>query len=73
MNTSIISSTLEYLKDYVTYVGYHACSTIDLVLASEIVFMQSQMIRYLSVENLNIFPDYNPNLLCLNAISRSYL
>ena len=61
--------TRGYLQGHVTYFGYHGCRTVHLILVLEKAFMQSQMIQYLSIEELNILSDHKPILLCLNAKS----
>ena len=57
------------LPGHSTYVGFHGCSTVDLVLASEITLTESTIVQYLSVQELNFLSDYGPILL---KLARNY-
>ena len=45
------------LQGHLTYVGFHGCSAVDLVLTSEASLTNSTMVQYLSVQDLNFFSD----------------
>ena len=49
--------TCQNLQGLLTYVGFHGCSTVDLVLASEGSLTKSTIVQYLSVQDLNFFSD----------------
>ena len=51
------------LQGHLTYVGYHGCSTVDLVLTSEVSLTESTKVQYLSVQDLNFLSDHRPVLL----------
>ena len=52
-----------------TYIGNKGRSTLDLVLASEICLLQSVLIQYLSVLDLNHLSDHCPMLLKLSSLN----
>ena len=54
--------TREDLQEHFTYLGYHGCSTVELVLASENIF-QTNLIQYLLVQTYTTFSDHWPILL----------
>ena len=53
------------LQGYLTHVGFHGCSTVDLVLTSEAFLIKSTIVQYLSVQDLNFLSDHRPILLKL--------
>ena len=55
------------LQGHLTYVGYHGCSTVDLVLTSEISLTKSTIVQYLSIQDLYFLSDHGPVLLKLEA------
>ena len=57
------------LQGHITYIGNKGHSTVDLVLASEICLLQSGLIQYLSVLDLNHLSDHRPILLKLLSLN----
>ena len=57
------------LQGHLTYVGFHGCSTVDLVLTSEASLTKSTIVQYLSVQDLNFLSDHRPILL---KLTRNY-
>ena len=57
------------LQGRITYIGNKGHSTVDLVLASEICFLQSGLIQYLSVLDLNYLSDHRSTLLKLSSFN----
>ena len=53
------------LQGSLTYVSFHGCNTVDLVLASEISLRKSTIVQYLSVQDLKFLSDHRPILLKL--------
>ena len=51
------------LQGHITYIGNKGHRTVDLVLASEICLLQSSLIQYLSLMDLNHLSDHRPILL----------
>ena len=60
--------TMGDLQGHITYIGNTGHSTVDLVLASEICLLQSGLIQYLSVLDLNHVSDHRPILLKLSSL-----
>ena len=56
------------LQGHITYIGNKGHSTVDLVLASEICLLQSGLIQYLSVLDLNHLSDHRPIFLKLSNL-----
>ena len=57
------------LQGHLTYVGFHGCSAVDLVLTSEASLTKSTIVQYLSVQDLNFLSDHRPILL---KLTRNY-
>ena len=53
------------LQGHLTYVGFHGCSTVDLVLTSEASLTESTIVQYLSDQDLNFLSDHRPIFLKL--------
>ena len=53
------------LQWHLTYVGFHGCSTVDLVLASETSLTKSAIVQYLSVQDLNFLSENRPILITI--------
>ena len=43
------------LRVHLTYVGFHGCSRVDLVLTSEAPLAKSTIVQYLSVQDFKFF------------------
>ena len=52
-------------QGHLTFVGYHVCSTVGLVLSSEATLLDPAIIQYLSLLELNILLEHKPVLLKL--------
>ena len=52
------------LQGHFTYLEYHGCTTVDLVLASENIF-KTNLIQYLSVQTFTTLSDHRPILLSI--------
>ena len=52
-------------QGHLTFVGYHVCSTVDLVLSSEATLLDPAIIQYLSLLELNILLEHKSVLLKL--------
>ena len=51
-------------QGYITYVGYHGCSTVDLILSSEPTLLDPAIFQYLPIfQFLNISSHHKPDLL----------
>ena len=61
--------TREDLQGHITYIGNNGSSTVDLVLASEIRLLQSSLIQYLTVLDLNHLSCLRPILLKLSILN----
>ena len=51
------------LQGHLTYVRFHGCSRVDLVIKSEASLAKSTVVQYLSVQDLNFLFDHRPILL----------
>ena len=60
------------LQGHVTYIGHKGNSTIDLVLTSEINLLETGLIQYLSVLNINHLSDHCPVLLKLSIRKQNF-
>ena len=58
------------LQGHLTYVGFHGCSTVNLVLASEAFLTESTIVQYLSVQDLNFLCDVHRSILL--KLTRNY-
>ena len=56
------------LQGYITYIGNKGYSTVDLVVASEICCLQSGLVQYPSVLDLNRLSDHRPILLKFSSL-----
>ena len=51
-------------QGYITYVGYHGCSTVDLILSSKPTLLDPAIFQYLPIfQFLNISSHHKPDLL----------
>ena len=60
------------LQGHVTYIGHKGNSTIDLVLTSEISLLETALIQYLSVLDINHLSDHCPILLKLSNPKQTF-
>ena len=55
--------TTDDIQRHLTYLGYNACRTADLVLSSEATLLDPAIIQYLLILELDILSDHKPVLL----------